>query len=334
MPKTTQALRRYRLILKILSRQGQHASKDIYKACVNSGYDITYRTTQNDLKALRDDNSIFGRDLNIVEDKKTKKWYSTNIPKELFATLELEDGEVDALLFYTKILKQYKDYPIFGEISRAMKKVFKSSNISSEIQDLFESETWIETEEHELIKGIELIPEILDAIHKKKIIKIEYQKFEDCKSKIHIIEPILLKEDRKMWYIIGFHCKHRNLTTYALDRIIQLKLTDDSFKPQQFSSNEYFKHSFGITVSNQTPIKVLISFSPNQAHYIRTLKIHPTQIIENNDIENFTISVNVKPSYEFFSKILSFGKDATIISPPNIRDEFEEIFKQALNNYK
>lgn len=334
MPKTTQALRRYLVILKILNRPGQHASKEIHIACLNSGFKITYRTTQNDLNALRDDKSIFGRDLNIGEDKKTKKWYSTYIPKELFATLELDDGEVDALLFYSKTLKQYKDYPIFGEISKAMKKVFESSNISSDIQDLFESETLIETEEHELIKGIELIPDILDAIHRKKIIQIEYQKFEDCKSKTHSIEPALLKEDRKMWYIIGFHTRNRNLTTYALDRIVQLKITDDSFTPQQFISKEYFKHSFGITVSDQSPVKVLISFSPKQAHYIRTLKIHPTQIIENNDIKNFVISVNVKPSYEFFSKILSYGKDATIISPPNIRDEFEDIFKQALNNYK
>ena len=334
MPKTTQALRRYRVILKILSRPGKHASKDIHIACGNSGYNVTYRTTQNDLRALRDDDTIFGRDLGIKEDKKAKKWYSTGIPKELFATLELEDGEVDALLFYTKTLKQYKYYPIFQEISKAMKKVFESSNIPPEVQDLFESETWIETEEHERIRGIELIPEILDAIHRKRIIKIEYQRFEVCKSKTHIIEPILLREDKKMWYIIGNNTKHKKPTTYALDRIINLTITNESFIPQKFNSKEYFKYSFGITVSENEPIEVQISFSPQQANYLKTLSIHPTQKIITDNSNSFIITVKVKPSYEFYSKILSYGNDATIISPPEIKEHFATIFAKAFKNYK
>lgn len=334
MPKTTQALRRYRIILKVLSRPGKLASKDIHLACVNSGYNVTYRTTQNDLNALRDDNTIFGRDLGIKEDKKVKKWYSNGIPNELFATLELEDGEVDALLFYTKTLKQYKDYPIFHEISKAMKKVFESSNISPEIQDLFESETWIETEEHERIRGIELIPEILDAIHRKKIIKLEYQRFGDYKSKTHILEPVLLKEDKKMWYILGLNSKHKNLTTYALDRIIKLKITNESFIPQKFISKDYFKYSFGITVSELEPIEVQISFSPKQANYLKTLSIHPTQKILEDNSSSFIVSVKVKPSYEFYSKILSYGSDATIISPSEIREQFATIFTKAFDNYK
>ena len=148
MPKTTQALRRYRIILKILSRTGKYSSKDLHQSCINSGLDVSYRTIQKDLEDLRDDNSIFGRDLGIIYDNKTKKWYSDNIPKGIYVALELEDGEVDALIFYTKTLHQYSNYSIFKEITDAIKKVFESSNISKQAQDLFEYETWIETEKH------------------------------------------------------------------------------------------------------------------------------------------------------------------------------------------
>lgn len=334
MPKTTQALRRYRIILKILSRTGKYASKDIHQSCINSGIDVSYRTTQKDLEDLRDDSTIFGRDLGIIEDKKTKKWYSENIPKELYAALELGEGEVDALIFYTKTLNQYSNYPIFKEISEAMKKVFESSNISKQVQELFQSETWIETEKHERIKGIELIPDVLDAIHRKKIIKIDYQKFEDVKPKTHVFEPLLLKEDKQMWYVIGVNIKYNNFTTYALDRIISLFVTDEEYVPRTFNSKEYFKYSFGITVLDEEPIDVIISFSPKQANYLKTLNIHHTQKILIDNSESFIISVKVKPSYEFYSKILSYGNNATIISPPDIRNHISDIIEQTLNNYK
>lgn len=333
MPKTNQALRRYRIILKILSRTGKHASKEIHQSCINSGIIVSYRTIQKDLEDLRDDNTIFSRELGIIEDKKTKKWYSDNIPKELYATLELGDGEVDALIFYTKTLNQYSNYPIFREISEAMKKVFESSNIPKQVQDLFQSETWIETEKHEKIKGIELIPEVLDAIHRKKIIKIEYQRFEDNVSKIHVFEPLLLKEDKQMWYVIGLNFKYKKYTTYALDRIISIIVTDEEYVPQLFNSKEYFKYSFGITVSDEEPIDVMISFSPKQANYLKTLNIHHTQRILIDNSESFVISIKVKPSYEFYSKILSYGDNATIISPPYLRTYISNIIKQTLNNY-
>jgi predicted DNA-binding transcriptional regulator YafY len=334
MSKTQQALRRYRIILKVLSKPGKHASKDINLTCINSGIDISYRTTQKDLEDLRDDTTIFGRDLGIIEDKKTKKWYSNNIPKEIFTSLELEDGEIAALLFYTKTINQYSNYPIFREITKAMKKVFESSNISKNFQDLFDSENWIETELHERIKGIELIPSILDAIRQNKMLEIEYQKFEDNQPKKHILKPILLKEDKQLWYILGINIRHESLTTYALDRIISLRMSDDEFLPLTFNSKEYFKYSFGITVSDENPVEVIISFSPKQANYLKALRLHPTQKIIKDNSRKFIISVTVKPSYEFFSKILSYGNKATIISPSDIRSHFLKIFHQAIENYK
>ena len=69
MPKNQEALKRYRVILRVLSRIGKHSSKNIHNACVNSGIDVAYRTTQKDLADLRDDPSIFGKDLGIIEDK-------------------------------------------------------------------------------------------------------------------------------------------------------------------------------------------------------------------------------------------------------------------------
>lgn len=73
MAQSQQAIPRYRVILKVLRRPGQHSSKDIHLACINTVIDAKYRTIQKDLQDLRDNPTIFGRELNIADRSKVKK---------------------------------------------------------------------------------------------------------------------------------------------------------------------------------------------------------------------------------------------------------------------
>lgn len=334
MARNQLAIPRYRVILRTLARQGQYASKDIYLACVNCGISTKLRTIQNDLNRLRDDETIFGRSLNIHFDKKSKKWYSDGIPREIFALLELEKGEVTALLFYAKAMSQYSGYPIFKEMSQAIRKVIDNCNIPDNVKELFEKETLIETEKHLPLKGIELITDILEAIHNRNTLLIEYQRFDRDIIKTHEFKPVLLKEDKQMWYIIGKNSKYEDVITLALDRIVSLSVTEQNFEPIEFNSEDHFKYSFGITVSNKSPVDVVISFTPQQGNYLRTLPIHSTQRIIVDDEKEFKIEVRVIPSYEFYSKIRSYGQQAKIISPEGLVEEIKSSFSKALDRYK
>jgi predicted DNA-binding transcriptional regulator YafY len=332
MPKNKEALKRYRIIHNVLRRGGKHKTSRIVEICNDAGLPIKLRTIQKDLEDLAEDIEL-GFFLPIKKDESSKTYYYEKIPQNIFPSLELDPDEINALLFYAKTISQYKEYPIFNEITNAVQKVIENSNIDPNIRELFEKETILETEKHPSIGGIELIAEILDAITKKKILYVEYQKFDD-KIKKHEIKPILLKEDKKLWYIIGVNTKRNSLITLALDRIVDVSISEEEFSEVEFNSTEYFKHSFGITVSEDKPIEVIISFEPEQGNYLKTLPIHDTQeIIEDNN-DKFVIKVIVKPSYEFYSKILSYGKTATILSPDSIKKEFLEIFLSAISNYK
>lgn len=334
MAKNQNALKRYGVILKVLSRSGQHSSKQIHIACKNSGIPCALRTIQKDLNDLRDDESIFKQNLNIYEDKKTKKWYSNGIPKSVFNAIELKDGEATALLFYAKTMNQYRDYPIFKQMSVAIRKVIDSSNVSDEVKELFEKDSLLETEKHESISGIELITDILHAINSCNTLTIEYQKFEGNSIKTYILSPLLLKEDKQMWYVIGVKRESNELRTLALDRIKSLVVDDKTFTPIEFNSEEHFKHSFGVTVSNKKPIDVVISFTSFQGNYLRTLPIHSTQKILIDNEEEFKIQITVVPSYEFYSKIRSYGDQAKVISPSLVSKEIKNSFLKALTNYK
>lgn len=333
MASNQEALRRYRIIHNILKRGGKYKSSYILRACKDAYITASLRTIQKDLEDLAEDQKL-GFFLPIVKDKATKTYYYSEIPNNIFPALELETNEVNALLFYSKTINQYNEYPLFQEISTAIRKVVENSNIPKETKELFEKQALMESEKHLPVKGVELIIDLLEAISNKRIIKIEYRKFHDSQTKEYLIKPIFLKEDKQLWYIIGKKVENDRMTTLALDRIVNLMVSEEYFETFPFCSDEYFKYSFGVTVTDQEPIDVIISFDPSQSNYLETLPIHKTQTVIEKSKNRFVLSVKVKPSYEFYSKIYSYGDKATVLSPIDIREEFLKTFEQAVKNYK
>lgn len=331
MPSNKEAIKRYRIIHSILRRGGKHKSSKITEVCNERGIPVSKRTIQNDLKDLAEDTEL-GFYLPIVKDTKTQTYYYSEIPKDVFPILELETEEIDALLFYVKMINQYREYPIFTEISKAVKKVITNSNIPPHITELLNNETLLETERHPFIYGTEFIAGILSAIQDRKIIYIEYTKF-NSESKKFKIQPLLLKEDKRMWYVIGIHTEKETYITLALDRINNITISEEIFESITFNSEEYFRYSFGITVSDEEPVEVIISFDPYQGNYLKTLPIHSSQKIVKETSDEFIVSVQVQPSYEFYSKIKSYGEQAVIISPPEVREHLLNCFKTVLNQY-
>ena len=335
MPKNKDAYSRYKIIDFYLRHHECATVKRLAEVCTGRlSINVAVRTIQKDIADLRYD-SVLNINAPILEFKRdhTNYYYYDKGTPEIFTSIELLEEEIYALLFYAKTMSQYKGYPIFKDIANAVKKVIDNSNISLLSKDLFEKETFLETEKHISLKGIELIPLLLDAMAGNKIIEIEYQKFNNDIT-YYRVKPLLVKEDKQMWYILGVHTEHNIIKTLALDRIIKITVTDDDFEPEPFNSQEYFRYSFGITVMDEIPVEILISFTPFTGNYLRTLPIHHTQEIIEDTPEIFIIKLKVIPSYEFYSKILSYGSDATILSPEHIKTKFQKSFEEAVLNYK
>lgn len=292
--------------------------------------EITQRQVEKDLEFMQEDPPM-GFSAPIKKDTKRKAYYYTE-PFTIRA-FGLREEHFNALLFYSKTLHQFSDYKIFQNISEAIEKVLDNYKVTPELKELFKSKTILQTEKVIPIKGHEHISSITQALEENKKISFTYKPFGKKASK-RILAPCLLREDKHMWYVLG-KVEGENFTkTYALDRMNSLEIMEEKFEPIEFNPDEYFKYSFGITVSPQKPIKVILSFTPLQGNYLKALPIHETQkiIVDNND--EFKISLNVKPSYEFYSKILSYGKDVKIVSPKSVIKEIKSNLMSAIEKYK
>lgn len=137
-----------------------------------------------------------------------------------------------------------------------------------------------------------------------------------------------------MWYMIGSIDGKKLVTTFAVDRISNIRIVNKRIRKIQFDPKTYFKYSFGVTVSEADPIEVILSFTPQQGNYLKTLPIHETQNIKVDNDDEFRISIKVQPSYEFYSKILSYGNSVRVISPKSVMIRLKETLQKTLALYE
>lgn len=293
---------------------------------------VSDRMIIEDINAMRDD-SLLKYYAPIQYNNSKKAYYYTDKDYTIKA-FGLRENDIDALMFYAKTINQYKEYEVFEDFSNAIEKVLDAVNIRKGVSSIEQAKTIVQTESTPKVTGSEWIPQIVRAIDSNLTIEIDYHKFCETEHSIREVEPYLLKEDRHRWYVLGQSLTKGKITTHALDRIVALRVLDKKFVPTNFDFNNHFKYSFGITVHEIEPIEVILSFNRLESFYIKTLPIHSSQKVLIDSDNEFQISVTVKPSWEFYEKILGYGGKVRVISPPLVIDTLKSIAGKVLKRYE
>lgn len=117
------------------------------------------------------------------------------------------------------------------------------------------------------------------AMAENRLLTITYQKFTDTEPYTCTLEPYTLKAYLGRWYLLARKAEEDALKHFALDRILKLEVSEETFTMDNaFSSKEYYRDFFGIWCDQSlTPQDILITTTPEQAHYFRTLPLHHSQ---------------------------------------------------------
>ena len=92
--------------------------------------------------------------------------------------------------------------------------------------------------------GEEYLQTIIQALKANRRLLITYQRFGD-ESYEKTISPYALKLFHQRWYLLAFTGRH--YATYSLDRMLSVRLSDESFEmPADFSPQDYFAEYFGV----------------------------------------------------------------------------------------
>ena len=177
---------------------------------------------------------------------------------------------------------------------------------------------------------------IMEAMKKSKLLEITYKGYWSEHEHTFPVAPYCVKLFRQRWYLVGNSVNEDIIRIYALDRVLEANLSDKVFKyPKQFDPENYFKHCFGIIHDEDCPLEtVKLKVSHDQANYLRSLPLHPSQKELVHTGEYSVFSVEVRPTFDFQQELLWNGDALEVLEPLWLRKEMAEMAKRMWNNYR
>ncbi len=135
-------------------------------------------------------------------------------------------------------------------------------------------------------------------------------------------------------YCIGYMSEYKEIRTLKIDRIADVKLTNQKFnRPETFSLQAYVRGSFGI-ISHGKPQRITVRLTDWAATMVREQKYHYSQQILKDKGKQVTVQYILSDTTEFKRWVLSFGKHATILQPKSLAISITEEIRAMSNLYK
>ena len=184
-------------------------------------------------------------------------------------------------------------------------------------------------------QGTDNLYGLLHAIKNRLQIKFTYQKFWEEELSQRLVEPYALKEFKNRWYIMAKDSKDNNIKSFALDRLSNLEITNQTYQyPDNYSIEQSYRYCFGIISPNdEEPQDIILSFDPFQGKYIKTLPLHDTQQVLADNDEEMKIKLKLCLTHDLVMELLSFGDNMKVIEPKSLADQIKQAHEKAYRQY-
>jgi len=335
MPVNRNALIRFRTIDNCLrNRARKWTLEDLIEACSDALYEyegidkgLSKRTIQMDLQLMRSDKLGYNAPIIVLE----KKFYTYEDPEYSITNNPLTEGDLGKLTEVIGILRQFKGFSHFQEMTGMIQRLEDKVNIA---RTKGRSIVHLETNEH--LRGIEFIDPIYQSILKKQVLELTYQSFKARTPGVFNLHAYLLKEYRNRWFVLGRKSSKEPVVTLALDRIKELKpvTTVRYIDNAGFDADDYYKDIIGVTVNEgNRPQTVHLAIDRSNAPYVITKPLHHTQKVISKSSGGIEVTIEVVLNYELEREILGFGESITVLKPQRLRERIEKKLRLAVEKY-
>ena len=194
---------------------------------------------------------------------------------------------------------------------------------------------YLSPQSSELLQGFDQLSVFLNAIVDKRVIEFEHKNFKKASLKKHTLQPYMLKEYLYRWYIVGNHPETNKPVIFGIDRITNLTITKDRYKPDpHFPYDILFENIIGLDFSKGQVEKIVLAVHPIDAKYIESFPLHPSQKTMAKNKEKTIIELSLIPNYELTQQILRLGNRVEVIEPASLRQEIRKILTESLKQYQ
>jgi len=336
MPVNRNALIRYRTIDHCLqNRYKNWTLDDLIEACSDALYEyqgintgVSRRTIQGDMEMMRSNKLGYEAPIMVVE----KKYYTYSDKNYSITNSPLNQQDMQVLTEVSDLLKQFKGFNHFTDlnemVSKLEDKIYAQKTHSSPVVDF---------EKNDNLKGLEWIEVIRKAIVAKKTICITYRSFKARQASTFCFSGYLLKEYRNRWFVLGMqHSLNAKIMNLALDRIETIEAHEEDYRENKtLDLATYYDDCIGVTKSpGQRDCEVIFWVDDDNAPYLITKPLHPTQALLSNESGGKIFSIKVILNFELERELLGFGAKMRILAPRILVKQIKAQLNKALEGYK
>ena len=245
-----------------------------------------------------------------------------------------------------KYSKSDKVYRIVEEGDTYIEDLLEAFDVFQAFQEHEDSSRYVVFDTRQS-SGTQYLSFLIKAIIQQKRIEFRYQKRYPPKEVLtRTIDPYLLKESQRRWYLLGMDVQKEQWRIFALDCMEDLEERGHGAHTREKAkqAQTFFDDSFGVWVDNDRTKaeKVVLSFkrngsdsffTPNPAEYLRAMPLHRSQVFLKDTPEEIILSLQIKITPDFVKEILSYGSHVKVVSPEHLSERIQEEIKKTLLLY-
>lgn len=182
------------------------------------------------------------------------------------------------------------------------------------------------------IMQIEHLKAVIEAILDKKRVAVTYRKFFEKEPEVYELEPHLIRQVLKRWYVIAGDTSTSppTIKTFGLERFLAVKRLQTPYKPSTKPIKERCRTVYGISGYNGTRELVVLETSYAQGKYFETLPVHSSQQVAYLGDDVCRVKLHVAVNAELVQLIASQLKPIKIVGPEKLKADYKKFILKKL----
>ena len=280
-------------------------------------WEISTKTAQRDIDYLKD---RMGAPLQY--DALRRGYYYTE-PTFMMPAVQMNEGELAALLMGSKALEQFQGTPMAEKLKAVFEKlsIFLPDNITVRPEELFSHFSFISPPAMPISAKVWTV--VVQALENRQMIEIVYRNWSG--EKTSRVSPVHLANLQGDWYLFVQYEGFDNFRQLALARIQSIKLLSKKADIKgTFDPKKELANTFSRFAGENKAFQVTVAFHPEIAVSVQERQWHPEQKVKNLKNGGVEISFEAKGDIEIKRWVMAYGRYAKVKSPKWLNEQITE----------
>ncbi len=290
-------------------------------------FEVNVRTAYRDLDFLRDEWRA------PVEYDPHLGSYVLTEPMTELPPVALSHGELLAIYFAEKVVRQYRGTPFEADLAGAFRKILEllpeevkvspsalGDYLSMDLGALYAPDAAI-------------FRDVLGALRRRNTALIRYRSLSAGRTTDRRVRPYHVFNVGGDWYLAAWDERRKEVRDFALHRIRRVTPTTERYEiPDDFDFRKYMAGALAIEKGGK-PVEVAVRFAPRQARWIRERRWHASARIQEEMGGGLVLRMMVAETSELRRWVLQFGSEAEVVSPASLRKSVADDLRRAAAAY-